>query len=597
MAGLLDGILAAAQARPGLLANPQSFASAYPDASLLASQGPAMATAAPAQAMPQQAQMQAQGAPQQNAPSGGLLGAIGRGIGNIVSIPFDMANGYAAEWKAVPQKLAFEQQQRQLTMQMAQRRMALMNSVMSGNTGLFGAPSAAAPPAGAPPAAAMPPISPPMLPQSAPAGNPVPGGVPDVTALTPPQIGAPQSGAPPQMPGSIAPPSAAPRITPPQLSGLDLRNPNAQRTIAALDLLGDPAGAQLTTLGTALMPKYVGVRPGGAVFNPVANQYVGGTLPNDLGVSFTPDGNGGFTTNTAANAGTLIPAMKAAQAAATTIGNDSGHLINARALAAANSGGTAQGEAPYQIIKVPLRNGSTIDMPLSTFKTLQASGKFPGLGQSQTPGEEQDSKDDAVKYNNTFETYASGPAVMKEQNAHDITMQALRSAQALDPNAFTATAGEAAKIGNLIGVPGANTLTNNIQTYEALLPQVLRGTFSTFPRLEKEFEVVKSASANVNTPKDAASILLATQAATHERNLAYAEFRSNWQGAHSQQAVDNAFNNSPAGRASMFASPAFHGLQIGGRPAVQIGNHPLKDGHVYGIFMPGTKNAQPFMVQ
>jgi hypothetical protein len=538
----------------------------------------------------------ASAAPQNN----GVLATIWRGLGNVVKLPFNVINAEAAQFGDIPNAIRFEQAQRAYQMQMARLNGGLIQGAL-GPGGIFGG-GALAPPATAPDMSNPGPVGAPMLPGNA--GTPptmqTVGVPPQAGPLPPPPP--PDYGAPPlsaeRNPSQVGPYANSDQIIPGQTPrpGINIRDPRTQRFLAALDLVGNPAGKTLTDLGIAVAPKYSAARPGGMAMDETTGQFVGPSVPQD-GTYNVPLQGGGFRNVAVPGASVNAAAQAGAVAGGKVAGESVGKLPYAGPLAAATAGGTAAGKAPFDLVDVPMQDGSTVKMPLQSFLALKKSGQFPGLGQGQSTAEAQYAKQDADAFAKSQTLYADPAAVMKMQNAHDITLQALHSAQALSPNAFTAASGQAAAIGNALGIPGASTLANNVSTYRALLPQVLRGTFTTFPRLEKEFEVVKSASANVNTPKDAASILLATQAAIHERNLAYSDFLANWKGAPSQQAVNRAFNNSPAGQASMFASPAFQGLTINGKPAVLIGNRPLKDGRTYGVFMPGTANAQSFVAQ
>ncbi len=243
--------------------------------------------------------------------------------------------------------------------------------------------------------------------------------------------------------------------------------------------------------------------------------------------------------------------------------------------------------------------GYTAQMTLDQFKSLNGRS-LPGggrVGQAGGPAAEQFGKEDASEFAKTVSTVGSPEAIMHEQNSRDIVLQTLHTVQGLDPNAFTANKFQAMSLLKASGLAPANAkeFVNNVATYQALMPQVLRGTFSTFPRLEKEFEVVKAGMANISTPKDAASTLFATQAAIHDRNLAFANFASNWSGPPSEQAMNRAFNASPAGQRSIFADQVFQNLQIDGKPATYVNPQP-HNGHVYGVFRPGTPYAQTFLV-
>lgn len=389
-------------------------------------------------------------------------------------------------------------------------------------------------------------------------------------------------------------------------SAINLMDPGVQRALEMIHLGGGDISG-LVALGSATMPSYQATRSG-LIYNARTGQF-SRSGPNDQGIEYDvgPDGNviGAHNVPGYVDASAVQTATKAAAEAA-------GKLPYAKPLAQAQSSGEHAGAAPYDLITVNMPadathpGGYTAQMTLDQFKALKGSGipATAGVGQSAGPGAEEFGKQDAEAFSNTVSTVANPTAMMHEQNSRDVVLQALHTVQGLDPNAFTADKYHAMSLLRSTGLapPAANDFVNNVATYSGLLPQVLRGTFSTFPRLEKEFEVVKAGMANISTPRDAASVLLGTQAAIHDRNLAFSNFVSNYKGAPSEQAMTQAFNSSPAGQASMFADPVWQNMTIGGKPAVMVGQQPVPTGqpgagHVWGIFRPGTKFAQTFMVQ
>lgn len=392
------------------------------------------------------------------------------------------------------------------------------------------------------------------------------------------EAGAPQAEAPAQDQPPAAP-QAAPAAAQP--GTMNIYDPRTQQALGLISMGAPQIGSALVNLGAAVAPKFSGgERPGSAIIDQHTGRPVG-FAPNTEGVQYVVDGQGN------------VIGVRSIPGYAGAAANYEAQVTGAKTHAEHAAG------APYEMVTVELPDGSKVQMTLDQFKAVKSSNMMPSLGVSQTPGDEEYQKDDAKYFADEVNAHGA-QAIMGLQNARSVTEQAIHLAQTLQPNAGTEL------MGNLAGAVNAATgghigakEANQVSTYEALLPQVLRGTLGggSWPRLDKEFHVIAAASAGVNTPKDAAQILLATQAATQARNLAYANFVANYQGPHSKTALTKAWMAQPAANASIFSDPVWRGVTIDGKPAVRVGDRPLPDGHVYGVFMPGTPNAQTFMVR
>lgn len=63
-----------------------------------------------------------------------------------------------------------------------------------------------------------------------------------------------------------------------------------------------------------------------------------------------------------------------------------GYADASRAVSGASTGGSEAAKAQYDVIAVPMPDGSTFSLPRAAYIALQQTGKIPGLGVSQTPG-------------------------------------------------------------------------------------------------------------------------------------------------------------------------------------------------------------------
>lgn len=483
------------------------------------------------------------------------------------------------------------------------------------------------------------------------APGPLRAGPPDANASAPAPTNAPAAPPPPPLitaasPGATnlpstasapvggAPAASAPAANPQAAGGLNLTDPRTQRGLEMMAFGGaniDP----LVALGTATMPQYDTTRSG-LVFNKRTGKFVNAG-PNDQGIVPVVDASGnvtgarelpGFDAALANQAearsegegkGKLTYAQAIAQAESG--GHAAGELPYAGALSQAESGGHAAGEAPYQVVEIPNSDGSTTKGVLrvvngqTTFTPIQPGAgavagpggpdssngvAAPAFNQSQPTNEHTFAEHDAAAYSETLSKEASPEIQTHLQIAVATAQQAVHAAMAIDPNLWTPQAKAVADFGNalhsLTGLPFDTKKANDLNYYSALIPQVTRGSFATFPRLEKEFELVKDAIPSLKTPRDAAALTFATIAATNQRNLDFAQFANSYNGPHSEAALNRAWQTSPLGSRSVFADPIFRQLTIDGKPAVYIPRTPV-NGHLWGIFRPGTPNAQPFLVQ
>lgn len=420
------------------------------------------------------------------------------------------------------------------------------------------------------------------------------------------------------VPNAVPPPSATPAAQPQPaaggaapaptapIAGLNLHDPNQQRAIMALQIAGVDV-APLIALGTANLPKYTAVRPGGMVFDDTTGRWID-SAPNAEGVhvQVNQDGTiGGADTVPGYSQAEAGFAANKAQAMAS--GDAAGRLPYVGPTAQAQAGGAGAGAAPYNLITVNMPadashpGGYTAQMTLDQFKALKGSGLAgtTGIGQGAGPAAEQFGDVDAQAFGHLQATVASPQNITEIQNKVQAAQQAVHAAMALNPNEFTPQTKAAADIMNSLGLQSDQA--NNLNYYASLIPKVTEGDFPAGPAGEKDSEAVKEAVTSLKTPRDAAALTFATIAATQNKELAYSKFAAGgpgqYNGPPSERAINQAWLASSDANASIFADPVFRGLTIGGKPAVMVGNRPLADGHVYGIFRPGTPFAQTFMVQ
>lgn len=147
-----------------------------------------------------------------------------------------------------------------------------------------------------------------------------------------------------------------------------------------------------------------------------------------------------------------------------------------------------------------------------------------------------------------------------------------------------------------VGVDPANVnaAANDAGVYQRLSSQNLLSFSKTnLPSryTEREMAVAGKVIPQLSTAPDAASFHWGLQAAMADKTLAKAQFAANYTGPHTQQAIEQAWQNSPDGQSSLFQDPTWSGVQIGGKPAVTQFQYK---GQTYGIVGAGTKQPTTF---
>jgi hypothetical protein len=184
----------------------------------------------------------------------------------------------------------------------------------------------------------------------------------------------------------------------------------------------------------------------------------------------------------------------------------------------------------------------------------------------------------------------------KIQSEIDNANRALATLKGINTNAGTGAYKALVDGLNAAGIPFAAKDANNLTLYQSSLNQMVADNGRAFPGrfTDKDLGLTKGVMAQLTSPRDAAAVLIATKAATTNREKSYLDGIRSYNG-YSQRDYDNGFAQSTPG--SLFADPAFQNVTVNGRPFVQIGTQPHTDGHVYGVIMPGTKQAQTFLVK
>lgn len=234
---------------------------------------------------------------------------------------------------------------------------------------------------------------------------------------------------------------------------------------------------------------------------------------------------------------------------------------------------------------------------------LNAAAKGGAVGAKPSPNEQEGRNADASLFMKNYASDANQPAIQADKTARDVALAAARLAQApgINPSNLTDWVAHNANTLNGIGVHIAANKANDLATYKNLVDQNLKNGISVFPRNEVEFHAIANGVANAKMPGDAAALALTETAALRDAQAQYKQFRIQYAAQHpnnfSERAFQTAWAQQPQANQSIFASPLFRDLKFNGKPAVAIMQQPYTDGHVYGVFMPGTPQKTVFRVR
>lgn len=232
---------------------------------------------------------------------------------------------------------------------------------------------------------------------------------------------------------------------------------------------------------------------------------------------------------------------------------------------------------------------------------LKAAAGGKPIGAKPSPNEQAGRDADAHLFMTNYASDANQHAIQSDLTARDTAVAAAKMAQSPDINPSNLT-DWAARNANALSAFGIDKKqANNLATYKNLVDQNLKNGISVFPRNEVEFHAIANGVANAKMPGDAAALALTETAALRDASAQYKQFRISYAADHptafSERAFQTAWSQQPQANQSIFASPVFQGLKFNGKPAVAIMQQPYTDGHVYGVFMPGTPQKTVFKVR
>lgn len=248
--------------------------------------------------------------------------------------------------------------------------------------------------------------------------------------------------------------------------------------------------------------------------------------------------------------------------------------------AQATASGAAAGQAPAAIVTVKAQDGSETQMrqtrqPDGTYVLTDLHGDSAGSGGAgpvlgHGPG---------IGAQHTMATQAAQaaevlkPAPDVRNQAVDTEANSLRALSIIGAHRFDQTTPIKTQIANLLrtaGIPDADHYASDMAGYRALTTQALTGgAHQAFPArtTDRDLKLMQDVFPSLTTPNDQASTAFGMQAAQAHRTQQWEDFKAAYTGDKSDpNAVYQAWLAGPGGQ-SIFQSPIWGRVTIGGRPA------------------------------
>jgi hypothetical protein len=287
----------------------------------------------------------------------------------------------------------------------------------------------------------------------------------------------------------------------------------------------------------------------------------------------------------------------------------------------AETSGANQANWPGDLISVPMGDGTTRTMSRSQFAAMtngsggQGGGSTPAGPGSAAGGPGVASPSAAQTEFDKDQAGDASKTLSMDMDARPQALQDLDSARTalayvqahpngLNPATPFKVAGAnylrslSPETLNSVGIPAGkiNQYANDLGVYQRLSAEnLLTFSKSHLPSryTEREMAVASKVIPGLTTTPDAATFHWGLQAAVANKALQRADFSANYQGAPSRQTVEQAWNTTPAGQASLFEDPVWQGLKIGGKPAVVFTRDP-QSGRTVGVVGMGTSAPTTF---
>jgi hypothetical protein len=258
------------------------------------------------------------------------------------------------------------------------------------------------------------------------------------------------------------------------------------------------------------------------------------------------------------------------------------------------SAGAAAGSAPYDLVTLKGPSGEEIQVTRSQMAAMAKNG---GLPTGPSIGSAANQAGQAEALNKESELTGQRLAAYPQSIAKGQTLLGL--ANTVGTGAYTAALSKAAQ---------ALPVTGSVQKYatdSSALAQDLAGSFKDalnglpVPRITSEAKSITGAIPKNTSPQDQVKVYAAGNLAATQYQQAHDQFIQQWAADPNKprdlSQAQEAWASGPGAR-SLFTMPAWQGVTVAGKPAVDTFQYK---GHTYAIPLPGLlgNNSKPILVQ
>lgn len=209
-------------------------------------------------------------------------------------------------------------------------------------------------------------------------------------------------------------------------------------------------------------------------------------------------------------------------------------------------------------------------------------GAGGGFGRSQTPADRAYSENEAKAVGDLI---GGSPTLRNTaQTSLQTANQGLAFVLGIKPDAYTGVKGELARFLPL-APEAVKTFAGDVASYKSLTNRALAENAKALGAnpSNRDVKIMEAIYPSVSSPQVMATMFFATQAATANKQQAYADFLAGYDGPKTRQAVQQAWLQSPLSKRSIFQDPVWKGIEFGGKPSVVFKE---KNGRQFGIFRP-----------
>ena len=335
--------------------------------------------------------------------------------------------------------------------------------------------------------------------------------------------------------------------------------------------------------------------------------------------------------NKLSNAGKYIPSLDKGQQPTLDVNgnvigvtNVPGAVESAAEMTGATAGATESAKAGYDLVTIPMGDGTTRQVTRSQAVALlnqQTSPTTQAPSPTQPPADIGDQGGAPIAQPGTTrspekqaEATAFGGAGTKLMiDAPDASREArqqsfkaqqiLKGVLKLDGSAFTDIKLNADRIADALGFTSAQRtdFINNATSVKQMMGQYVIPQAKQLGSNPSNYDakMLSQVYGNINNPKQSNALMFATIAATQEKEADRQDFYANYKGPIDSRKMEEAWSKDPRSERSIFQSPVFKTINFNKRPIVveQVIKTGPHKGEKWGMFMPynadGSVNKQP----